>query len=182
MWSIDPAKQKRAGYTIEDVLRLPDDSPRVELTDGVPTVVPSPSGGHQKISWRLVSWLERNCPQGFEPQMAVGVVLDVRTTLEPDALILRSPVDLDHHFYAPEQVAVAVEIVSPGTKRRDRLVKPAMYAAAGVPHYWRIEQSPVHIFAYDLADGEYRLVADSDAELVLEKPFEIRLPIADITP
>jgi len=81
MWTPDLTKQKRAGYTVEDVLKLPDDSPRVELSDGVLTVVPSPSGGHQKINWRLVAWLERNCPVGCEPQMAVGMVIDHRSTL-----------------------------------------------------------------------------------------------------
>lgn len=181
-WSPDPLKQKRAGYTVEDVLNLPDDAPRVELVDGVLVVLPSPAGGHQKINWRLVNWLDQNLPKGFEPQMAVGVLIDVGSTLEPDALILHSPVDLDHHYFDPEQVVVVVEIVSPGTKRRDRLVKPSLYAAAGIPHYWRIEQDPLHVFAYDLVGGEYRLVADTTEELVLSAPFEITLPIRDIAP
>jgi Uma2 family endonuclease len=182
VWSPDLVKQKRAGYTIEDVLNLPDDAPRVELSDGALLVVASPSGAHQKINWKLVSWLEQHLPKGFEPQLAVGLVTGYRSTLEPDALVLHSPVDLDHHFFEADQAVVAVEIVSPGTRRRDRLEKPALYAAAGVPHYWRIEQSPVHVFAYDLIDGRYELAADSTEELVLTAPFEIRLPIRDITP
>jgi Uma2 family endonuclease len=181
-WGAHLARQKRAGYTVEDVLSLPDDAPRVELSDGVLTVVPSPTGGHQKINWRLASWLDQNLPKGFEPQMAVGVVVDYDSTLEPDALVLHSPVDLGHHFFQPEQVVVAVEIVSPGTRKRDRLQKPGLYAAAGVPHYWRIEQDPVHIYAYDLIGDRYELVADSAEELVLSAPFEIRLPIRDIAP
>ena len=182
VWSLDLVKQKRAGFTIEDVLALPDDAPRVELSDGALLVVPSPSGAHQKINWRLVGWLDQHLPTGFEPQVALGVMLGHRNTLEPDALILRSPVDLEHHFVDPGQVVVAVEIVSPGTKRRDRFEKPALYAEAGVPHYWRIELNPVHAFAYDLVKGRYELVADSTTELVLSAPFEIKLPIRDITP
>ncbi len=182
VWSPALAKQKSAGYTVEDVLSLPDSAPRVELSDGVLQVVPSPSGAHQKINWRLVSWLDRHLPPGFEPQLALGMVIGYRSTLEPDALILRSPIDLDHHFVEPDQVVVAVEIVSPGTRRRDRLEKPALYAEAGVAHYWRIEQDPVHVFAYDLVAGRYELVADSTEELVLTAPFELRLAIRDITP
>jgi Uma2 family endonuclease len=181
-WSIDLTKQRRNGYTIEDLLDLPDDAPRVELTDGVLTVVPSPSGGHQRINVRLVSWLEHHLPAGFESLMALGVVIDVDTTREPDAMIVHSPFDLDHHFCKAEQVLVAVEIVSPGTRKRDRFEKPALYASAGIPHYWRIEQNPVHVFAYDLVGGNYELVADSTEELVLNEPFEIRLPIRDIAP
>jgi hypothetical protein len=36
--------------------------------------------------------------------------------------------------------------------------------------------------AYDLVDGAYEPVADSGTELVLTAPFEIKLPIRDITP
>jgi hypothetical protein len=40
MWSPDPIRQRLASHTLEDVLTLPADAPRVELTDGVMTVVP----------------------------------------------------------------------------------------------------------------------------------------------
>ena len=46
-WAPDTVKQKRAGYAVEDVLSLPDDAPRVELSDGVLHVVSSPTGSHQ---------------------------------------------------------------------------------------------------------------------------------------
>jgi hypothetical protein len=75
-------------------------------------------------------------------------------------------------------VLIAVEVVS-----RDRFEEPADYAAVRIPHYWRIEQDPVHVYAYELGeDGTYKLAADSDTELVLEQPFEIRLSIVDVTP
>ncbi|WP_307868519.1 Uma2 family endonuclease [Micromonospora sp. C95] len=64
----------------------------------------------------------------------------------------------------------------------DRLEKPADYADAGIPHYWRIEQNPVHVYAYDLVDGRYELAADSAEELIVTKPFDVRLPVRDITP
>jgi Uma2 family endonuclease len=86
-------------------------------------------------------------------------------------------------YFLPEQVAIAVEVVSPGTKRRDRFQKPGAYASVGIPHYWRIDQDPVHAYAYDLEPGgSYQLIADPDTELVLSRPFEIRLPIGAITP
>jgi len=125
-WSPDPMKQMRAAYTVEELFDLPDEAPRVELTDGVLTETPSPSIGHQKINSRLVAWLERHLPGGYEPLLAVGVLLDGNTTREPDALIARRPLDDAHHFLLPHQVVVAIEIVSPGTKLRDRFEKPAL--------------------------------------------------------
>jgi Uma2 family endonuclease len=182
MWTPDPVMQRYASFTVEHVLALPPDAPRVELRDGVMIVVPSPTGRHQKINIRLASWLMQHAPDAYETLAAVGVALSFKDTLEPDVVLLKRPVRLDQHLYDVEQVVLAVEIVSPGTKRRDRLEKPAEYAAAGVRHYWRIEQDPVHVFAYDLVDGAYRLVADSNVELVLTEPFTITLPIRDIAP
>jgi hypothetical protein len=46
MWSPDPIRQRLAAHTLEDVLTLPGDAPRVELHDGVMTAVASPTFGH----------------------------------------------------------------------------------------------------------------------------------------
>jgi Uma2 family endonuclease len=181
-WAPDPVRQRHRTYTLEDALKLPDDAPRVEILDGVLSVVPSPTGGHQKIGGLLWMWLLRNAPAEFETLLAVGVAVSYSSTLEPDVVLLRRPVYLEHHYYQAEQAVIAVEIVSSSTRQRDRVEKPGEYAAAGVPHYWRVEQNPLHVFAYDLVDGRYELVADSDTELVLSAPFEIKLPIRDITP
>lgn len=182
MWSPDPIRQRLAGYTIEHVLKLPDDAPRVELRDGVMIVVPSPTIDHQDIGNLLWMWFRLHAPASYRPATAVGVAISIKDTFEPDVVLLRAPLVKGSHYFEADQVVIAVEVVSPGTKRRDRLEKPEGYAAAGIPHYWRIEQDPLHVFAYDLVDGHYQLVADSTDELVLSAPFEIRLPIQEITP
>jgi Uma2 family endonuclease len=182
MWSPNPLRQRLANYFLEDVLNLPDDAPRVELRGGVMIAVPSPTIDHQNIGNLLWLWFRQHAPEEFLSATAVGVAVGLRDSLEPDVLLLDASVAASNHYVMPTQVAIAVEVVSPGTKRRDRLEKPAEYAAAGVPHFWRIEQDPVHVFAYDLIDGRYELVADSAEELVLSAPFEIKLPIREITP
>ena len=182
VWSIDLTKQRNAGYTLEDVFKLPDGAPRVELIDGVILVVPSPTGKHQNIANLLWLWFRRQVSLDYEPLTAVGVAVSHRNTFEPDVVLLRRPIDVESHYYSPEQVLIAVEVVSPSTRRRDRFEKPGDYAAAGIPHYWRVEQDPIHVFAYDLRDGRYELAADSAELLTLTKPFEIELAIRDITP
>jgi Uma2 family endonuclease len=42
----------------------------------------------------------------------------------------------------PEDIMLAVEVVSPHSGTRDRLHKPGEYAEAGIPHYWRVEIRP----------------------------------------
>jgi Uma2 family endonuclease len=180
-WAPNPARQRLRDYTVEDILDLPDGAPRVELDNGVAVVVPKPTISHNDIGNLLWMWFRQNAPAGLRPATEAGVTTGLRDSLEPDVMLLRLPV-ANHHLFDPEQVALVVEVVSPGTKRRDRLEKPALYAQAGVPHFWRIEQDPVHVFAYDLVDGRYEPVADSTDELVLSAPFAIKLPIRDITP
>jgi Uma2 family endonuclease len=182
MWSPDPIRQRLASHTLEDVLTLPADAPRVELSDGVMTVVPSRTFGHQDIAGLLWFWLRQHAPEKFRVSQATGVALSLTTSFEPDVLLVDATVPDINHFARADEVTLVVEVVSHGTKRRDRLEKPAEYAAAGIPHFWRIEQNPIHVFAYDLVKGRYELVADSDEELILKAPFEIRLPIRDITP
>lgn len=183
-WHPDPVRQKLANYTIEDVLDLPSDAPRVELVDGRMLPLPSPRIDHQRISFLLTSWLVNHTPrERWQTIQAVGIAVSADHTFEPDVMVLDVDVDPGRHYVAPEQVALVVEIVSPGTRRRDRIEKPADYAAAGIRHYWRIELDPVHVYAYQRAtSGHYELVADSAELLELAEPFAIKLAVAEITP
>ncbi len=181
-WLPDPERQRLADHTIEDVLTLPDDAPRVEVRAGLLVPVPKPSIDHQRVVGMLWQWLRRNAPAGHQPCTNVGILLGLRDTFEPDLAVLRPPLVRNHHYFDPRQVTLAVEVVSDSTRRRDRLEKPGEYAAAGIAHFWRIEQGPMHVHAYALVDGRYQRVADSDTELVLTAPFAVRLAIRDITP
>ncbi|MCG5451768.1 Uma2 family endonuclease [Micromonospora sp. NIE111] len=188
-WCPDPMRQQRADYTLEDLLTLPDDAPRVELVDGVVQVTPSPTLGHQDISFLLRLWLHSRVPGHLRVAQAVGVGLSRNTSRQPDLLLCRADVPSDRSTLRPSDVVLAVEIVSPGTRRIDRFAKPGEYAAAGIPFYWRIEQDPVHVYAYRIGDrvgpgGErqYELVADGAEVIELTEPFDIKLPIAEITP
>lgn len=188
-WCPDPMRQQRADYTLADLLALPDDAPRVELVDGVILVTPSPTLGHQDISFLLCRWLHAHAPDHLRAAQAVGVALNANTSRQPDVLLRRVGVPSDRSLLRPEDVVLAVEVVSPGTRRIDRFAKPGEYAAAGIPFYWRIEQDPVHVYAYRIGDrigpgGErqYELVTES-AELVeLTEPFEIKLAVREISP
>ncbi len=182
-WCPDPARQRLADYTLEDVLNLPPDAPRVELVNGVMLVVPSPTDDHQTIAGLVWIWLRTHAPKVFHAVQAVGVAISVDHTFEPDVVLRKAGGDGKRHFFAADQVVLVVEVVSPHTRARDRLSKPAEYAAAGIPFYWRVEQDPIHVFAYQLGEnGVYELVADSTELLELDQPFPITLPIAEITP
>lgn len=169
-------------YTVEDILNLPDDAPRTELRDGVVIPVPAPTAGHQRIVGTLWRLLERMAPEGLTVLSAVGVMINQHNSVEPDVVVLRGYVESTHHFFPPRQCVVAVEVVSPSTQRRDRLEKPGLYANAGVPYYWRIEQNPTRVFAYELQGTAYELITDTtETELLnLSAPFEIAIDVATL--
>ncbi len=57
----------------------------------------------------------------------------------PDVVVTTGPVPDDTVWLAPEMVALGVEIVSKGSERMDRWLKPVEYAEAGIVLFWRIE-------------------------------------------
>ena len=76
--------------------------------------------------------------------------------------------------------AMAVEFVSPGSGDRDRIDKPALYAAGGVPYFMRVEIARpirhVSVSLLKLVDGRYEQLAAALAGQVFEsaEPFPIR--------
>jgi Uma2 family endonuclease len=196
VWTPDPDRQAAAGWRVEDLLGLPPHAPRrIELRDGVLRVCPSPTVNHQEIGNLLWMWFRQHGQPGYRAITDVGIQFDTRRTLEPDLLLVRTPVQGNPHYLDPDEVVLVVEVVSPGTQERDRVEKPAIYARAHIPHYWRIEQDPLRVYAFSLGERGYVAVGAADTRTtpvllldqvpgkgLAELPFPIRLDLADITP
>ena len=87
----------------------------------------------------------------------------------------------------PADLLLVVEVVSPSSVTTDRITKPAQYAAAGIPAYWRVETSPeISLTAYVLPDGAgvFAEVGTWTAGQTahLEQPFRIDVAIDRLTP
>jgi Uma2 family endonuclease len=52
------------------------------------------------------------------------------------------PPDPNRAYFRQGEVDLVVEVVSPESERRDRVIKPEEYAAAGIPEFWLVEQHP----------------------------------------
>ncbi|OLT02996.1 hypothetical protein BJF90_27145 [Pseudonocardia sp. CNS-004] len=53
---------------------------------------------------------------------------------------------------------LAVEILSTGTRRVDRVLKFSEYAEGGIPRYWIVDlDAPTSLLAYVLVNGNYEL-------------------------
>jgi Uma2 family endonuclease len=173
------------GWTVDDLEALPEDGARRELIDGVLHVTPSPAPTHQVLAARLLVALEESCPEHLHVSQANDVILSMQRLFIPDVLVTTDEAaERDGKFIAKE-VVLAVEIVSPGSQSMDRVLKPALYAKAGIPFYWLIERSGgLTVHAYRLADGDdvYQPVGIFTETIKLDEPWGIEIPISRLRP
>jgi hypothetical protein len=62
----------------------------------------------------------------------------------------------------------------------DRVAKPAQYAAAGIPHYWRLELEPLLLVVHELAAGGYEEAGRFDEEVVVHQPVPVRFALSQL--
>ncbi|HEU5475017.1 MAG TPA: Uma2 family endonuclease [Actinophytocola sp.] len=145
--------------TVDQWLRLdpPPDGSRLELLYGHLHVIPPPTGEHQYATVKLLALLEKAISAAGRTDLyqvpAVGLEISTpwRTGVIPDVVVLcGKPIGAS---FEAEQVALIVEIWSPGNRRADREDKKSAYAAAGVPCFWEIENG--RISAHYLENGRY---------------------------
>jgi Uma2 family endonuclease len=76
-----------------------------------------------------------------------------------------------------------VEIMSPGSVTADQTDKPAEYAAARIPHYWRVEHDPVaailFVFCYrlDPTTGIYASAGMRTGKMTVTEPVSITIDL-----
>jgi Uma2 family endonuclease len=138
------AQPARRAWTYRDLVALPEDQLRHELIDGEHIVSPSPNTAHQTISINLLRVLLTHLDQLGSGQVFHGpfdVKLSLFTVLVPDLVYFTAErfarvVNEKHATAAPDLV---VEILSPGTRRRDKGRKRAVYDREGVREYWIVD-------------------------------------------
>jgi Uma2 family endonuclease len=94
---------------------------------------------HADVSRRICDLL---IAQGRHAYQEQGVRLARRKVRFPDVAALRSQPDPDASLYDPGEFALVVEIVSSDSVEDDRIVKPRLYAGAGIPEYWIVDRCP----------------------------------------
>jgi Uma2 family endonuclease len=173
-------------WTTDDLDALPEDGRRRELIDGVLIVSPSPTTFHQTLAMHLGVALAHTCPDEFYVTQGVEIRISQRRSLTPDVLVVTAEAaGRNPSHYLPHQVALAIEIVSPGSQTMDRVTKPALLAQAGVPLYWRIEtENGIVVHTGQIASDidVYQSTGSFPEKIKVDQPWPISLPIADIAP
>jgi Uma2 family endonuclease len=163
-------------WTVDDLDRLPDDGLQYELLDGLLLVTPAPSFLHQRVAGNLFVLLRQACPPGLEVFFAPADWRPDRgTSLQPDVLVIRDEDFRTQHVTAPP--VLAVEVLSPATRRKDQLLKRSTYEELGVRSYWIVDPQEPSVLAVELEGGRYRTAARAaggePARVTLPFPVEI---------
>lgn len=159
--------------TLEEWEALPeDDTLRLELAEGVLVMSPQPFSWHQKAVMRLGYRLDEQLPSLFTALTDVEVVLAGQplTIRVPDVVVTRTDrYEANPPRYPASDILLAVEVLSEGTRRIDRVLKFSEYDDAGIPQYWIVDlDPPTTLTAYLLVDGEYELAAEKTGSVTFD--------------
>jgi Uma2 family endonuclease len=157
----------RAHITYEDFLDWADEDTLAEWVDGKIIMTSPANRRHQDIAKFLLTTLS-----SFVDVHGLGTVIGApfqmklpRSGREPDVLyIATTHLDRLQETHLAGPADLVVEIVSPESSHRDRVVKFDEYQEAGIPEYWLVDPDMPSADFYQLdARGHYHLVApDSD--------------------
>ncbi|MFP1626626.1 Uma2 family endonuclease [Streptomyces sp. 5K101] len=181
-WPRPPAE----GWTADDLDKLPNLPPHTELIDGSLVLMSPQTRFHSRTIHFLVHALTDQAPEHLEAIGEMTMRMDRKNRPEPDVLVV--PVDADtgprQTWFEPEDVVLAVEVVSADSVERDREVKPRKYAQAGVPHFWRVEEDNglpvVYVYELDPATRVYALEDIHHNRLKVQRPFPIEIDLTAV--
>jgi Uma2 family endonuclease len=175
------------GWFAEDLDQLSEAPRHTELIDGALVFMMSPQRSwHGRLVTSLVTSLSGQVPPGVEVEREMTIRLDERNRPEADLIVTTAPYDPDRTWYAPEDVLLVAEVVSPESAHRDRTVKLRKYAEAGIRHYWRLEDEAglpvVHAYELDEPTRSYAPTGIHRHHLHTTTPFAISLGLDALVP
>ncbi|MXG90426.1 Uma2 family endonuclease [Nocardioides flavescens] len=168
-------------FTEADFEALPDDGRRYELLDGAIVVTPSPGFRHQVAIGSLFRLLADAAPAHLHACLSpLDTYLPTGDILEPDVLVIDPRIVVDDKVRGVP--LLAVEVLSPSSRRRDVGDKLTAYRDAGVPSYWVVDPVDPRLRVWALRDGEYVEVADvrGTDEFTADAPYAATVRPADL--
>jgi Uma2 family endonuclease len=155
--------------TVAEYLEIGEIEPGYsELAEGRLLMSPSGVWRHNRLGNTLWQALEARLPSHLTSTADIDVDLQLApadapgTVRRPDVVVVhRAAVERigrDGGILRASDLVLAVEVVSPGSRRLDHVVKRGEYADAGIPHYWIVDlDEPMSLLACHLA-GEFGYV------------------------
>jgi len=174
-------------YTYSDYCTWGDDE-RWELIDGVPyNMSPAPTNAHQSISMSLSRefgvYLKGKACKVFHAPFDVRLNFDKGddTVVQPDLSVICDPKKLENGKGCKGAPDLVIEILSPSTTKRDKMIKFNKYLDAGVREYWIVDGEVGLIEVYTLKDGAYQTAVFGDDGVISVGIFDdLEISLVDI--
>lgn len=160
-----------------------------ELVEGRLLMSPSPAPVHNIAALELAVQLRSQLPSHLRAVPEVDIDLELVPARQPGfsrrpdlVVVQRSGLERvsdEGGLLRASEVLIVIEIVSPGSRRTDRVTKRGDYADAEIPHYWIIDiESPVSLLACHLA-GEFGYMDSGEVtgKFTTSEPIELSLDL-----
>lgn len=129
-------------YTVADLADMPEDGQRYELIRGELVVSPAPSVRHAMVVRRLDLALTPYLDSLGLADTLVAVQADIswddRNLVQPDLLVFR-PEEISASWATIRRLRLAIEVISPSSRHRDRYDKRTLYQENQVETYWIVD-------------------------------------------
>jgi Uma2 family endonuclease len=183
-WMTPP---RPSGWEADDLDHLPQAPRHTELIDGALIFMMSPQRSwHSRLVENMTFALRQAAPEGFEVEREMTVRLDNKSRPEPDILVTTAAYDPDRTWYAPDDIALVIEVVSEESADRDRSLKPFKYAQARITHFWRVEDEDgapaVHTYELDSMTSAYVPTGIHRDRLKTSVPFPLDIGLNTLVP
>jgi Uma2 family endonuclease len=184
--SVDPVDQwtrPMDGYISGDLDFLSDLPPHTELIDGGLVFVSPQRRFHENMLTLLRSQLQITVPSHLDVVREMSIVLTQKQRPVPDLSVIECDAlgDGSESWYPGAAVQLVVEVVSPESRERDRKRKPRLYAEAGIPHFWVVEEAHgrpvVHVHQLDRVRSAYTLTGIFHERLKLAVPYDMDIDL-----
>ncbi|MER5711223.1 Uma2 family endonuclease [Streptomyces sp. NPDC002122] len=160
---------------------------KVEIIEGIITVAPTPSAGHNNIAYRILRRLAAEIPEEWGVYQTQSLAIPTRlSAFVPDLLVAPlDEVEGPSHLVPAAVAELVAGVTSPSNASTDRITKAAAYAEAGVPLYLLIDRHApggptVTLYGEPKGDVYRVLRAVPFGEAIhLPAPFDLTLDTAE---
>lgn len=143
---------------------LPDDGQRHEIIDGVHYVTPSPAAVHQYVVSELLAALLPWCKAeraGWVFTAPSDIDLTGDTIVQPDITVLPRTGERPPRTWADAGLPIlAIEVISPSSASRDRILKRRRYQRAGIAEYWIVDPEAQLVERWTPTDARPEIITD----------------------
>ena len=129
-------------YTADMVRAFPDDGNRYETVHGELLVTPAPRPLHQIVGLRLTRILADHADldgSGLVMTSPADISWGPDILVQPDIFVVALAEARTLEWAAMKTLLLAVEVLSPSSRRPDRFTKRRLYQEVGVPVYWVVD-------------------------------------------